>query len=42
MNKEQLKKEIEELFKKEQWNIEDHYRYKKLSEKLLEIQRNEM
>ena len=41
MDKEQLKKELKELFKKEQWTIEDHYRYKKLSDKLWEIERNE-
>lgn len=39
--KEQLKKELQEMFKKEKWTIEDHYRYKKISDRLWEIQRGE-
>ena len=39
MDKEQIRDELDKLFEKEHWTIDDHYRYKKLSDKLLEIER---
>ena len=39
MTKEQIRDELDELFEKEKWTIDDHYRYKKLSNQLLEIER---